>query len=348
MPLMQAWLQQRTEAVLDPDLPIIDPHHHLWPSHATRGFNYLDTDLVDDLTAGHNIIATVFLQCRTMYRTSGPEHLKPVGETEWVNSIAEKYAAGGKGRPQVCAGIVGFADLALGDRVEEVLDALQAVAPKRFKGIRNGSTWSDQATITTITNVYPPGLLKDAGFRKGFAQLARRGLSFDGWLYHNQIDEFTDLARAFPDTTMVLDHLGGPLGLGSWANRGNEVFSQWRKSIAELARCPNVHMKLGGAVMPVFGYHWEKRPLPPSSDELVAATGHYYRAAMEAFSPARCMFQSNFPVDKEAAAYVPLWNSFKKLAAGYSESERADLFMNTAARVYRLESAVIAAAANKQ
>jgi predicted TIM-barrel fold metal-dependent hydrolase len=340
MPLMHAWLQQRAEAALDPDLPIIDPHHHLWPQHPTRHFSYLDSDLEQDLAAGHNIIATVFLQCRTQYRTRGPEHLRPVGETEWVNGMAERHAGIARskpGHPLIAAGIVGFADLMLGERVDEVLDALQAAAPERFKGIRNGSTWSDDAAVTAGTNVYAKGLLMEATFRRGFSRLARRGLSFDGWMYHTQIDEFTDLARAFPDTSMVLNHLGGPLGLGVWANRGEEVFHAWKKSITALARCPNVTMKLGGAVMPVFGYHWEDRPLPPSSDELVAATGHYYRAAIDAFSPARCMFESNFPVDKQACGYVPLWNSFKKLASGCSASERADLFRNTAARVYRLE-----------
>ena len=267
MPLRHAWLQQRIEPVLDPDTPLIDPHHHLWLDHPIRHFPYPDSALAEDIAGGHRVLATVYLQCRAMYRTDGPEHLRPVGETEWVESIAARRAQGPG--PAIGAGIVAFADLRLGDAVGEVLDAHMAASP-RFRGIRNGSVWSDEPEIAGEGWMYDRGLLLDAAFRRGFAQLAPRGLSFDAWLFHPQIPELTDLARAFPETTIVLDHLGAPLGRGSYANRGNEVFAEWRRSIADLARCPNVHMKLGGTVMPMYGYDWERRPLPPSSDELLS------------------------------------------------------------------------------
>lgn len=340
MDVNESWLQQVREDPIDPAYPIIDPHHHLWPllGGRPRTAEYLAADLARDATAGHNIIATVYLQCRSMYRTWGPEHLKPVGETEWVKEITDRHAREVPGGPALAAGIVGHTDLRL-TQVDEVLEAHLATAPGRFRGIRQGSTWTDEPEAIRPLSNYDRHLLLDPAFRRGFARLAHHGLSFDAWMYHPQLPELTDLARAFPDTPIVLNHFGGILGKGSFAGRRKEVFDEWRKSIEELARCPNVHMKLGGAVMQMFGFGWEERPLPPTSDELIAATGHFYRAAIDCFTPSRCMFESNFPVDKESCSYVVLWNSFKKMAAGFSAAERADLFMNTAARFYRLQVA---------
>jgi len=180
-------------------------------------------------------------------------------------------------------------------------------------------------------------------FHRGVARLGRMELSFDAWLYHDQLSELLALARAVPDTPIVLDHFGAPLGQGRWATQREPVLADWKKSISELARCPNVHMKLGGTVMPMFGFDWEAGATPPTSDELVKASGHFFDFAIEAFSPSRCMFESNFPVDRLACSYVVLWNSFKKMAARYSESERADLFWGTARRFYRLDSVAVPA-----
>jgi L-fuconolactonase len=336
--LDQAWLDKVREEPVDPGYPVIDPHHHLWLENPRREFAYPLAELARDAAAGHNVRATVFIQCGAQYRESGPEHLKVVGETEWVNACAEAFAGQHPGGPALCAGIVGHTDFRLGEALtDEVLEAHCAAAPGRFRGIRQGSSWSDDPEVSAGRGMREPHLYMDADFRRGFARMAQHGLSFDAWLFHDQLPELIDLARAFPGIPMVLDHLGGPLGQGRWAAQREAVFRDWKQSITELARCPNLHLKLGGTVMPMFGFDWEKRPQPPTSDELVAATGHFFHAAIEAFSPARCMFEANFPVDKIACGYVPLWNSFKKMAARYSDAERADLLRNTAARFYRLE-----------
>lgn len=343
MAVNQTWLDQVREEPIDPAYPVIDPHHHLWPTHPLRGYQYLIDDLARDLTAGHNVRASVFIQCSTMYRASGPEHMKPIGETEWVNGIAEQYAKANPNGPAIMAGIVGHCNFT-GDRVDEVLEAHLAAAPKRFRGIRHSCPWTDDAETLKSTVVYQKDLLIDPAFRRGFARLQKYGLSFDGWMFHLQMPQLADLARAHPGIPIVLDHLGAPLGKGEFAARKDEVFSEWRKSIDALAACPNVHMKLGGSVMPVFGFAWDSHPKPPGSDELVKAVGHFFDYAIQKFSPARCMFESNFPVDKEQCAYIPLWNSFKKMTSSYSASERADMFYNTARRFYRLEAATPALA----
>jgi predicted TIM-barrel fold metal-dependent hydrolase len=282
------------------------------------------------------VVSTVFVECASMYRATGPEAMKPVGETEFVNGIAAMSASGNYGATRACAGIVGLADLNLGVKVGEVLDAHMSVTP-RFKGIRHAAGW-DASPDVRNSHTHPfENMLLDPTYREGFAELGRRGLSFEGWLYHPQIPQLTDLARAFPDTVIVLDHFGGPLGIGPYAGHRQEIFEQWRKDVADLARCENVHAKLGGLVMPVNGFGFHKRDTPPSSDELVAATGDYYRHTIDCFGPERCMFESNFPVDKQSCSYPVLWNAFKKLAADFSASEKAALFHDTAARVYRLE-----------
>jgi predicted TIM-barrel fold metal-dependent hydrolase len=326
------WLDLVQEEILEPDLPICDPHHHLWDHPDSR---YLLDELLADTGSGHNVVSTVFVECASMYRADGPEALRPVGETEFVNGIAAMSASGRYGATRACVGIVGFADLTLGAAVGDVLDAHMAVGP-RFKGIRHAAGWDASPSVRNSHTDPFEHMLEDAKFREGFAELGKRGLSFDAWLYHHQIDELTDLARAFPETTIVFDHFGGPLGIGPYEGRRAELFPVWAESVSALARCPNVVAKLGGLVMPINGFGFHKQERPPSSDEIVAATGDYYRHAMECFSPARCMFESNFPVDKQSCSYAVLWNAFKKLANGCSASEKADLFHDTAARAYRL------------
>lgn len=328
----QEWFDQVREEILEPDLPICDPHHHLWDHPESR---YLLDELLADTGSGHNVVSTVFVECASMYRADGPIELRPVGETEFVNGVAAMSASGQYGKTKACLGIVSFADLTRGSAVGEVLDAHMAVSD-RFKGIRHAAGWdADDAVRNSHTDPFEH-LLLDGKFREGFAELGKRGLSFDAWLYHPQIPELTDLARAFPETTIVFDHFGGPLGIGPYAGRREEIFRQWADDVRELASCPNVVAKLGGLVMPVNGFGFHKRAVPPSSDEIVAATSDYYRHAMECFGPDRCMFESNFPVDKQSCSYPVLWNAFKKLAAGFSDSEKASLFHDTAARAYRL------------
>ena len=328
------WLTQVSEGIIDPERPICDPHHHLWdrPSH-----RYLIDELIADTGSGHNVVSTVFVECASMYRADGPEALRPVGETEFVNGVAAMSASGGYGAMRACAGIVSYADLTLGSAAGEVLDAHIAVSP-RLRGIRHAAGWDASDAVRNSHTNPSEHLLADPKFRQGFAELDRRGLSFDAWLYHRQIPELTDLARAFPGTTIIFDHFGGPLGIGPYAGQREAIFAQWRKDVAGLASCENVCAKLGGLVMPINGFGFHKRKRPATSDELVAATGRYYRHAIDSFGARRCMFESNFPVDKASCSYAVLWNSFKKLVADASEAEKAWLFHDAAATAYRLDS----------
>jgi len=322
------------EAVLEPELPIIDPHHHLWDHPGSR---YMLDEIVDDTGSGHRVLATVFVECMSMYRADGPPAMKPVGETEFVNGIAAQSASGRYGETRVAAGIVSFADLALGAAVEEVLQAHINAAPARFRGIRHAAGFDASHEVRNSHTNPPADLYASASFREGFARLKPLGLSFDAWHYHPQTQGLTALARAFPDTTIVLDHFGGPLGIGPYEGRRAEIFERWKSDIAELAQCPNVVAKLGGINMPVNGFGWHRRPSQPSSDELVAATRNYYLHSIDQFGPRRCMFESNFPVDKISCSYAVLWNAFKKIAAGFNAEEKAWLFHRTAAKVYRVQ-----------
>ncbi|HLH73028.1 MAG TPA: amidohydrolase family protein, partial [Chloroflexota bacterium] len=325
------------EEILEPELPIIDPHHHLW-DRPSRGSRYLLDELLADLNTGHNIVATVFIQCRSMHRADGPEELRPVGETEFVNGIAAMSASGGYGPTRICAGIVGHADLRLGAQVQTVLEAHIRAGGDRFRGIRHIVAWDADPETLNPGNPAPPGLLADRAFREGFARLAPLDLSFDAWLYHPQINELTDLARAFPDTRIVLNHVGGPLGIGSYAGHRDEVFAIWRRSIRELAGCPNVSVKVGGLGMRINGFGFEDAPAPPSSETLAVAWRPYVETCLEAFGTNRCMFESNFPVDKGSYPYAAYWNACKRLTRSASPDEKADLFQRTAARFYRIPS----------
>jgi L-fuconolactonase len=330
------------EEVIDPGLPICDPHHHLWDRN---GHRYLldellaDTGQTDAQGARHNVRSTVFVECASMYRADGPEAHRPLGETEFVNGIAAMSASGGYGDTRVASGIVSFADLCMGSAVREVLEAHIGAARRRLRGIRHAAGWHASEQIRNSHSNPVEHLLLDATFREGFAQLAPLGLSFDAWLFHVQIPELTDLARAFPETTIVLDHFGGPLGIGPYAGRADAVYADWERDIDALAGCPNVVAKLGGINMPVNGFDWHKREPRPTSRQLADATARYYLHTIECFGAQRCMFESNFPVDKVSCSYLVLWNSFKRLTAGFSASEKAALFHDTAVRVYQLGGA---------
>jgi predicted TIM-barrel fold metal-dependent hydrolase len=326
-----AWLAKLREDIIDPDLPIVDPHHHLWDR--PNGKYYLD-ELLADLNAGHNVVATVFLQCFWAYRTTGPEELRPVGETEFVASVADE--AERRNVPQrVCAAIVGHADFRIGERVDAVLEAHIAAAGGRFRGIRQ-VTARHPDILASIATPPPFGLMGDPAFRAGFARLGTYGLSFDAWLYHTQLGELLDLARAFPAIPMVINHVGGPIGVGPYRGKRDEVFAAWHQSMRDLAACPNVHVKLGGLAMAINGFDFHREVLPPSSGELAQAWQPWMLACIEAFGASRCMFESNFPVDKGMCSYPVLWNAFKRIAAGASADERTALFHDTAARFYRL------------
>lgn len=329
----EAWLERTQEPILDPDLPICDPHHHLWdfPTH-----RYLLPDLLADTGSGHNVESTVFVECTAFYRAEGPPALRVVGETEFVNGAAAMAASGRYGATRACAAIVGRADLAMGAAVEDVLAAQVAAGNGRFRGIRHAAGWDASDAVHNSHTDPPRGLYRDARFRAGFAKLRQFGLSFDAWLYHPQLGDVADLARAFPEQPIVLDHVGGPLGVGPYAGRQREIFPQWQKAIREVAACGNVHVKLGGLGMKICGFGFHKRAAPPGSAELAEAWRPYVETCLEAFGPQRAMFESNFPVDKASVSYAVLWNAFKRLAAGAAAAEKAALFRDTARRFYRL------------
>ncbi len=333
---LKIWLAKRPrESALEPALPIIDPHHHFWDTpHRGR---YFLPELLDDIGGGPNIVATVFLECQAMYRKHGPAELAPVGEVEFVNGIAAMSASGNYGTCRVAEAIIGHADLTRGTRVREVLEAQMAVGGGRFRGIRYGVSWDGSKAVGKfVSRVVPPHLVRDATFREGFGQLAKLGLSFESWQYHPQLPDAIDLARSFPDTTIILNHVGGVLGVGPYRGRRQEILAGWRKDIAELAKCPNVNVKLGGIGMTSFGFDFHEREVPPSSEELAAAWRQYVEPCIEAFGVERCMFESNFPPDKQSCGYTELWNAFKRITAGASATEKAALYSGTAARVYRL------------
>ena len=329
------WLAQHVEAVIEPDLPIVDPHHHVWDA---PGWRYMFPDLVEDLKSGHNITATIFLQCYSMYRKLGPKEWKSLGETEFANGVAAMAASGAYGKTRVCEGIVGNVNLALGKRAGDVLAKHVEVTSGRFKGIREITTYDPEEAVQPRERAPRRGQLQNTEFLEGFACLAPLGLTFDAWAFHTQLDEIVELARKFPGTGIIMNHTGGPIGVGRFAGKRDEVFADWRAGIGRLASCPNVTMKLGGLGMRISGFGFHKRALPPSSEELAAAWKPYIETCVEVFGPSRCMFESNFPVDKGSYSYGVFWNACKRLAAGCSASEKAELFSGTATRVYRLPS----------
>jgi predicted TIM-barrel fold metal-dependent hydrolase len=335
MPDPSSWLQQVQEEIIEPERPICDPHHHLWDHPGNR---YLLDELMGDIGSGHNVVGTVFVECASMYRAEGPDAMRPVGETEFVQGIAAMSASGGYGPARAASAIISYANLALGDAIRPVLEAHVAASPNRFRGIRHAAGWHASPDIRNSHTNPPEHLFMDGKFREGFAHLGKLGLSFEAWLYHPQIPELTDLARAFPDVPIVLDHFGGPLGLGPYEGQADAVFEDWRRSIDELAKCQNVVAKLGGLNMPLNGFDWHKRERPPTSQELADATRRYYLHTIERFGPERCMFESNFPVDKVSCSYAVLWNSFKRLAADFREDQKQAMFHDTAARAYRIGS----------
>ena len=324
----ETWLKLTIENPMDPELPICDPHHHLWdypknriPAYATHVHRYLLEELLQDTGGGHHIVQTVFVECNSMYRKGGPQEMQPIGETEFVQGIAAQSASGQYGMTTVAAGIVGFADLTLGAAVAPVIEAHIEASRNRFRGIRRTS---------------PKGLLLDPKFREGFACLQKYNLSYDVFVYHTYLMEVVDLARAFPDIPIIVDHTGGPRGTGPYAGKREEVFQEWKGGIAALANCPNVVVKLGGLGMPFCGFGWHERATPPNSTELAEAMAPYYLWCIEQFGVDRCMFESNFPVDKQSYSYTIMWNAFKRISKDFSLEDRAALFHDNAAKAYRL------------
>ena len=329
------WLALTTEETLEPELPICDAHHHFWDYRMDRVpyHRYLLHELAADINSGHNVRATVFLEARAMYRQTGPEELRPVGEVEFVQGLAAASASGLYGPGQAAAAIVGHANLNLGGDVARVLDALQAASPNRFRGIRDNTSWDPHPEVESRSF---EGQLQSADFRAGAQVLAQRGLAYDNVVYFPQLGELADFARAVPDLTIVSNHIGGLMRVGPYANRDSEVMPAWRDGIAKLAECPNVVMKLGGVGQPRYGFDWHLRDKPIGSEELAEAMAPLMNYCIEQFGPERCLFESNFPPDKVSYSYHVMYNAFKRMTAAYSASERAAMFHDNAARVYRI------------
>jgi predicted TIM-barrel fold metal-dependent hydrolase len=342
-----------SEAIIEPQLPIIDPHHHLWlwtreaiaavassdnpfTTVLQKRGRYMLEEFLADLNTGHHILGTVFAEAHAMYKPSGPEQLRSLGEVEWIAGTAAAAESGCFGPIRVAAGIVGNASLSLGEAAAEVLDAHIQAGGGRYRGVRNYTAYDADPVVQSVGAIRPH-VLMDKQFRAGFKHLATRKLSYDVWLLEPQIPELIDLARAFPATQIILDHVGTPVGIGSYAGKHSERFPIWRQNIRELATCPNVVVKLGGLGMGVCGLESFRAKPAFSSTQLAAEWKPYIETCIEAFGANRCMFESNFPVDSAGCDYPVLWNAFKRIAAGASRTEKADLFAGTARRVYRLD-----------
>lgn len=331
----EQWLAQAREEIIDPEREIVDPHHHLWRKRF--GKDYLLAELQRDTDLGHKIEKTVFIECHAFYDKTAADYLQPLGETRVVEQIAsESKISGGV----EIAGIVAHADLTLAgtapDKLDELLEAHRSMGGKLFKGIRHAAASDAEPEKLTIPGMAPRSLYSQNSFRDGIRMLAEKGLTLDCWHYHHQNQSFLDLARAVPQCTIILDHFGTPLGVGKYRYKADEIYEQWKKDILEISKCPNVVAKLGGLAMPDNGYMWHTQERPPTSEEFKTAQEKYYKYMIDCFGPERCMFESNFPVDRLSISYDVLWNAFKKIAESYSETEKKSLFKGTASKIYRL------------
>ncbi len=334
-PVRADWLAKVSEPPLESDLPIVDAHHHLWRlPHETYLLPEFLAD-ADRANGGHNVVASVFAECAAMYRPSGPPELRSLGEVEFANGIGAQAASGAFGPVRACAAMFGSVDLTLGEAAGEILDLHVARAPDRYRGVRP-IVCADPHGVLDPWPSAPAEMMAGAAFRGGARALARRDLVLDLWVFHHQLDQVAGLARAVPELTIVLDHLGTPLGMGWYADKRAEVFGAWLQDLRLVAACPNVVVKLGGLNMHFNGFGWHEREGPPTSEELAAANGPYYRAAIDLFGPERCMFESNFPMDKRSVGWGVLWNAHKKIVAGFSADEKRQMFSEVAMRTYRI------------
>ena len=335
------WLSKWNEIIIDPHIPIVDAHHHIW---SRTGWVYGAEELTKDLISGHLITSTVFVQCREHYYQFGDEAFKPIGETEYIVQTANEAeeliknntAKNFNHKIKICEAIVGFADLTLGDRVAAVLEAHISASNHRFRGIRHSGARYEDGPITNTWPLPPNSLFLESNFIKGFAVLNKFNLSFDAWVYQNQLLDVYTLAKKFPKTKIVLNHVGGPLGINQFSSDKKSTFDSWKNLILELSTCPNIYIKLGGLGLVSCGFGFNKLEQPVSSERLAHAWRPWVSHCIDTFTPTRCMFESNFPVDKVTCSYPVLWNTFKRLTQEYSESEQANLLSNTAKNFYGL------------
>ena len=330
------WLALRQEEALDPEREIVDPHHHLWGERQWRGLMvpYLAPQLLEDMTASHNVVKSVFVDCISHYDAEREPHMRPVGETAFVAGEADYTDS--LGGPTI-AGIVSHADLLRGEAVEEVLAAHDAAGGGRFRGIRHATGWDPSDEIHDSHHQPFEHMMEAAEFRSGARTLARMGFSFDAWLFHPQLPELAALAQAVPQLTIILNHLGAPLAIGPYGRAREDARAAWRASMRLVAACPNVVLKVGGIGMDnYFATGWAAAEVPPGSEEVAEYWSDDVQFCIDTFGPDRCMFESNFPVDRQTLTYPVLWNALQIMAAGYTDAEQDALFAGTATRAYRL------------
>ena len=335
------WLALTQEEILEPDLPICDPHHHLWDKRTERApyHRYLLDELLEDTGSGHNVRSTVFVEAESMFRASGPDEFRSVGEVEFVQGTAAASASGIYGDIRAAAGIVGSANLNLGEGVRPVLEALKTASPNRIRGIRHRLTWDPHGPFPGVTSqASAQGQMNDNKFREGAKVLAEMGLSLEGWMYFHQLTELAEFAKSVPDLNIILNHIGGLLRIGPYEGKDDETIPAWKEGIAAVAEAPNIVVKLGGLGMPIMGFDWHLREVPIGSEELAEEMTPFLSYCIEQFGTDRSMFESNFPVDKISFSYHVMFNAFKIFSSGYTDQERSALFYDNAVRVYKVDS----------
>ena len=329
------------EEILFPALPIIDTQHHLVdrvsdkiaPVLGLRRF--LIDDYVDYLGTRHNVVASIAVEGRSMYRTGGPAEMRSVGETEFLNGQAAMAASGLYGRCLVGAGIIANVDFRLGEKIGALIDAHRAAAPQRLRGFRQSALWDADPSI--LGDIFDGGehLYRQDAFVEGFRHFARTDFSFEAFVLAPQLPDVVHLARLFPDTQIILNHSGQPIGVGAHSGRLGEEYPQWRRDMAALAACENVSVKLGGLGSYLMGLDSFRSDPPATSDRMATDWAPYVEVAIELFGARRCMFESNRPTD-DTGTFDSLCNAYKKMTAGCSADERAEIFAGTALRIYRL------------
>ena len=333
---LNKWLNQTTEEIIEPELPICDPHHHFWDKRTERAFpKYQLDELMADITSGHNVRSTVFIEARSMYAANLSPDDRPIGEVDYVQGFAAASASGIYGDSRAAASIIGHANLNMGEKVRPLLERL-ALASDRFKGIRHSVTWDPHPEVENTALHKRESQLVSKDFQAGAKVLSDMGMSFEAWLYFHQLPELLEFAKAVPDLKIILNHIGGLVMDGPYSDKKDEVISIWREGIASVAECPNVVVKLGGIGMPRTGFDWHERKVPIGSEELADSIAPFFDYCIEHFGTDRSMFESNFPVDKVSFSYPVLYNAFKRYSKEFSGSERAAMFHDNAVDVYKI------------
>lgn len=319
------------EEIVLPHLPVVDSHMHLWDR---IGFDYFASEFLADVADGHDVRSSVYVECGMAYDAFSPDPMLAVDETRY----AVKQAALGQGHTHKLAeGILGAANLLLGDEIQPVLEAHVEAAQGRFRGVRfrvafdaDPEAGYHESGYLNENVLHRPELLASARI------LARMGLTLELWGFHPQLADVKAFARKVPEVQIVLNHVGGPLGVGRYADMRKQVFAEWSQGMRALADEANVMVKLSGLGISRLGLRQAGGQAHTTSDQLVAAWGPFVRHCVETFGPDRSIFGSNFPVDRATASYRTLLNAYKKMLLDLSDDELRAVFAENARRTYRL------------